>query len=160
MTVERGHGHPDVDLRLLHGLHHRHQSSLSLPALACLFSALPALLLLDLAVGYSQRPALLGAVGVLAVLLLSNSLVLLGRHGKGSDQWGGDVFFLTCAVGTLDIAMKMDGNGRKNPISISVSIFFFGENGIGFENYGFGNRIGIYGHTETNKYGRRARKLN
>jgi hypothetical protein len=55
--------------------------------------------------------------------------------------------------------MKTDGNGRKNPISTSVFIFF-GGNGIGFGKYGFGNGIGICGHTETNKYGRRDGKLN
>jgi hypothetical protein len=54
--------------------------------------------------------------------------------------------------------MKTDGNGRKNPISTSVSIFF-GGNGIGFGKCGFGNGIGIYGCTETNKYGWRAEKL-
>jgi hypothetical protein len=57
------------------------------------------------------------------------------------------------------LAMKTDGNGRKNLISTSVSIFF-GGNGIGFGKYGFENGIGICGHTETNKYGWRARKLN
>jgi hypothetical protein len=57
------------------------------------------------------------------------------------------------------LAMKTDGNGWKNPISTSVSIFF-GENGIGFGKYGFENGIGICGHTETNKYGWRAGKLN
>jgi hypothetical protein len=55
--------------------------------------------------------------------------------------------------------MKTDGNGRKNPISTSVSIFFDG-NGIGFGKYRFENGIGICGHTETNKYGWRAGKLN
>jgi hypothetical protein len=59
----------------------------------------------------------------------------------------------------LGVAMKTDGNGRKNPISISVSIFF-GGNGIGFGKYGFENGIEICGHTETNKYGWRAGKLN
>jgi hypothetical protein len=54
--------------------------------------------------------------------------------------------------------MKTDGNGRKNPISTSVSIFF-GRNGIGFGKCGFGNGIGICGCTETNKYGWRERKL-
>jgi hypothetical protein len=57
------------------------------------------------------------------------------------------------------LAMKTDGNGRKNPISTSVSIIFCG-NGIGFGKYGFENGIGICGHTETNKYGWRAGKLN
>jgi hypothetical protein len=38
--------------------------------------------------------------------------------------------------------------------------FFFDGNEIGFEKYGFENGIGICGHTETNKYGRRAGKLN
>jgi hypothetical protein len=52
----------------------------------------------------------------------------------------------------LLVAMKTDGNGRKNPISTSVSIFF-GGNGIGFGKYGFENEFGICGHTETNKYG-------
>jgi hypothetical protein len=51
-----------------------------------------------------------------------------------------------------------DENGRKNPISTSVSIFF-GGNEIGFEKCGFGNRIGICRCTETNKYGWRAGKL-
>jgi hypothetical protein len=55
--------------------------------------------------------------------------------------------------------MKMDGNGRKNPISTSVSIFF-GENGSGFGKCGFENGIGICRHTETDKYGWRAGKLN
>jgi hypothetical protein len=50
--------------------------------------------------------------------------------------------------------MKTDRNGRKNPISTSVSIFF-GGNGSGFE-----NGIGICGHTETDKYGWKAGKLN
>jgi hypothetical protein len=45
-----------------------------------------------------------------------------------------------------------DENGRKNPISTSVSIFF-GENRIGFRKCGFGNGIDICGCTETNKYG-------
>jgi hypothetical protein len=56
--------------------------------------------------------------------------------------------------------MKTDGNGWKNPISTSVSIFFFGANESGFEKYGFENGIGIRGHTETDKYGWRAEKLN
>jgi hypothetical protein len=55
--------------------------------------------------------------------------------------------------------MKTDRNGRINHISTSVSIFFFGENRIGFEKCGFVNIIGIYGCTETNKYGWRAGKL-
>jgi hypothetical protein len=55
--------------------------------------------------------------------------------------------------------MKTDGNGRKNHISTSVSIFF-GGNGSGFGKCGFENRIGICGHTKTDKYGWRARKLN
>jgi hypothetical protein len=50
------------------------------------------------------------------------------------------------------ITIKMDGNGRKNHISTSVSIFF-GENETGFGKCGFKNGIGICGHTETNKYG-------
>jgi hypothetical protein len=32
--------------------------------------------------------------------------------------------------------MKTDGNGRKNPISTSVSIFFLAETGPGSENAG------------------------
>jgi hypothetical protein len=52
--------------------------------------------------------------------------------------------------------MKTDENGRKNPISTSVSIFF-GENGSRFGKCGYKNRIGICGHTETDKYGWRAR---
>jgi hypothetical protein len=47
--------------------------------------------------------------------------------------------------------MKTDGNGRKNHISTSVSIFV-GGNGIGFGKYGFGNGIKICGCTETNQY--------
>jgi hypothetical protein len=54
--------------------------------------------------------------------------------------------------------MKTNGNGRKNHISISVSIFFC-ENRIGFRKYGFGNENGICGCTKTNKYGWRAEKL-
>jgi hypothetical protein len=52
-----------------------------------------------------------------------------------------------------------DENGWKNLISTSVSIFFAG-NGSGFGKYGFENRIGICGHTEMDKYGWRAGKLN
>jgi hypothetical protein len=52
-----------------------------------------------------------------------------------------------------------DENEWKNPISTSVYIFF-GGNGSGFEKYGFENRIGICGHTETDKYGWRTEKLN
>jgi hypothetical protein len=52
-----------------------------------------------------------------------------------------------------------DENGRKNHISTFVSIFF-GGNGSGFGKYGFKNGIGICGHTETDKYGWRAGKLN
>jgi hypothetical protein len=48
--------------------------------------------------------------------------------------------------------MKTDRNGWKNPIFTSVSIFF-GGNEIEFGKYGFGNGIGIYRCTETNKYG-------
>jgi hypothetical protein len=59
----------------------------------------------------------------------------------------------------VGVAMKMDGNGQKTPISTSVSIFF-GENGIGFRKCVFGNGIGICGCTETNKCGWRVRKLN
>jgi hypothetical protein len=44
-----------------------------------------------------------------------------------------------------------DENGRKNPISTSVSIFF-GGNGSGFGKCGFENGIGICGHTEMDKY--------
>ena len=42
-----------------------------------------------------------------------------------------------------------DENGRKNLLSTSVSIFF-GRNGIGFGKYGYVNRIGLRGSTETN----------
>jgi hypothetical protein len=52
-----------------------------------------------------------------------------------------------------------DENGRENSISTSVSIFF-GENESGFGKCGFKNGIGICGHTETDKYRWRARKLN
>jgi hypothetical protein len=55
--------------------------------------------------------------------------------------------------------MKTDGNGRKNPISTFVSIFF-GGNGSRFGKCGFENGIGICRHTETDKYGWRAEKLN
>ena len=47
------------------------------------------------------------------------------------------------------VGMKTDGNGRKNLISTSISIFF-GGNGIGFEKYGYENGIGLRGSTETN----------
>jgi hypothetical protein len=60
------------------------------------------------------------------------------------------------------LASGRDENRRKwteKPISTSVFIFF-GGNGIGFGKYGFENGIGICGHTETNKYGWRAGKLN
>ena len=52
----------------------------------------------------------------------------------------------------IRIAMKTDGNGRKNLISTSVSIFF-GENEIGFGKYGYGNGIVLRGSTEMNQYG-------
>jgi hypothetical protein len=55
--------------------------------------------------------------------------------------------------------MKTGGNGWRNPISTFVSIFF-GENGSGFEKCGFKNGIRICGHTETDKYGWGAEKLN
>jgi hypothetical protein len=55
--------------------------------------------------------------------------------------------------------MITDGNGRKNHISTSVSIFF-GENGSEFGKCGFENRIGICGYTETDKYGWKDGKLN
>jgi hypothetical protein len=51
--------------------------------------------------------------------------------------------------------MKTDGNGRKDSISAFVSIFFFGEDGIGFGKCGYRNRTGIFGYTETNQYGRK-----
>jgi hypothetical protein len=35
-----------------------------------------------------------------------------------------------------ELGMKTDGNGRKNPISTSVSIFFLAETGAGSENAG------------------------
>jgi hypothetical protein len=54
----------------------------------------------------------------------------------------------------MKVAMKTDGNGRKNLISTSVSIFF-GGNRIEFGKYGFGNETGICGRTETNQYGRK-----
>lgn len=85
MVVEKGHGHLDVHL-LLHGLYHQHQSSLSLLALAHLFSSLLVLLLLDLAAGYDQRPRLLN---VLVVLLHCNPLLLRGRSSKVSDVQSG-----------------------------------------------------------------------
>ena len=44
--------------------------------------------------------------------------------------------------------MLSDENGRKNLISISISIFF-GGNRIGFGKYGYGNGIGLRGSTET-----------
>ena len=43
--------------------------------------------------------------------------------------------------------MKTDGNGRKNLIFTSVSIFF-GGNGIEFGKYGYGNGIGLRGNTD------------
>jgi hypothetical protein len=39
-------------------------------------------------------------------------------------------------------------------------LYFFGGNGSGFRKYGFENGIGIYGHTEMDKYGWRVGKLN
>jgi hypothetical protein len=54
---------------------------------------------------------------------------------------------------------ETNGNGRKTPISTFVSMFF-GGNESGFGKYGFKKGIGIYGHTETDKYGWRAEKLN
>jgi hypothetical protein len=57
------------------------------------------------------------------------------------------------------LVMKTDRNGRKNPICTFVSIFFCG-NGSGFGKCRFENGIEICGHTETDKYKRRARKLN
>jgi hypothetical protein len=57
------------------------------------------------------------------------------------------------------VGMKTDVNGWKNPISTSVSIFF-GGNGSGFGKCGFENGIGICEHTEMDKYGWRAEKLN
>jgi hypothetical protein len=36
----------------------------------------------------------------------------------------------------LRLAMKTDGNGRKNPISTSVSIFFLAKTESGLENTG------------------------
>jgi hypothetical protein len=59
----------------------------------------------------------------------------------------------------FQVGMKTDGNGRKNLISTSVSIFF-GGNESGFGKCGFKNGIGICGHTETDKYRWRAEKLN
>jgi hypothetical protein len=56
--------------------------------------------------------------------------------------------------------MKTDGNGRKKTLFLLPFLYFFGGNGIGFGKYGFGNGIEICGHTETNKYGWRAGKLN
>ena len=54
--------------------------------------------------------------------------------------------------------MKTDGNGRKNLIFTSISIFFGGNrigfgkyghgNGIGFGKYWYGNRIGLRGSTK------------
>jgi hypothetical protein len=55
--------------------------------------------------------------------------------------------------------MKTDGNEWKTPISTFVYIFF-GGNSSGFGKCVFENGIGICGHTETDKYGWRARKLN
>ena len=52
----------------------------------------------------------------------------------------------------VGVAMKMDGNGRKNLISTFVSIFF-GGNGIGFGKYRYENGIGLRESTETNQYG-------
>jgi hypothetical protein len=79
----------------------------------------------------------------------------VGALQEGSNSWKRFMVLIP----DLELAMKTDGNGRKNHISTSVSIFF-GGNGIGFGKYGFENRIGICGHTETNKYGWRAGKLN
>jgi hypothetical protein len=66
------------------------------------------------------------------------------------------------AVNSRAARRYRDGNERKQtekPISTSISILF-GENGSGFEKYGFKNEIGICRYTETDKYGWRAKKLN
>jgi hypothetical protein len=54
-------------------------------------------------------------------------------------------------------------NGRKWTEKLyfySRFYIFLGRNGSGFGKCGFENGIGICGHTETDKYGWRARKLN
>jgi hypothetical protein len=51
--------------------------------------------------------------------------------------------------------MKTDGK----TLFLLLFLYFFSGNGIEFGKYGFGNRIGICGYTEMNKYGWRARKL-
>jgi hypothetical protein len=53
--------------------------------------------------------------------------------------------------------MKTDG---KTLFLLLFLYYLFSGNRIGFEKCGFENGIGICGHTETNKYGWRARKLN
>jgi hypothetical protein len=61
------------------------------------------------------------------------------------------------------LAGVSDENGRKRtekPYFYFRFYIFFGGNGIGFGKYGFENGIRICGHTETNKYGWRAGKLN
>jgi hypothetical protein len=58
---------------------------------------------------------------------------------------------LPVSIEDRPLAMKTVGNGRKTPISTSISIFV-GGNGIRFGKYGFGNIIGICGCTETNQY--------
>jgi hypothetical protein len=50
--------------------------------------------------------------------------------------------------------MEMSG---KTPSPISI---FFGGNGIGFRKAWIRNGIGIFRHTEMNKYSRTARKIN
>jgi hypothetical protein len=69
------------------------------------------------------------------------------------DRSNGEALGLQTNIVTTNTC-GWDENGQKNSISTSVSIFFDG-NGSGFE-----NGIGICGHTETDKYGWRAEKLN
>jgi hypothetical protein len=60
------------------------------------------------------------------------------------------------------LLISRDENGRKRTKKpyFYFRFYIFGENESGFGKYGFENGIGICGHTETDKYGWRAGKLN
>ena len=55
-------------------------------------------------------------------------------------------------TGQFHVKMGFLGNGQRNFISTSVSIFFDG-NGIRFGKYEYGNGIGLRGSMEMNQYG-------
>jgi hypothetical protein len=57
----------------------------------------------------------------------------------------------------LSVGMKTNGNEWKKPLS---HLYIFCGNGIGFRKAWIRNGIGIFRHTEMNKYSRKARKIN